>query len=165
MLGRKAPGRNSPVHSPNPGTSLPFSFQRPKIHLDIITFVCNFTCDSTGSGEPKLNLKATHLAWLATSLLLSACDTTQSSHVQIRPVLATVSNVSGKTISSITYQPCGASADAWSPVSVGSIPSGGEASFDIPDACVNLQAFYADGRQAGSQTGVRRDFPLSWVIR
>jgi hypothetical protein len=112
-----------------------------------------------------LNPRPSHLLWLATALSLSACETPQSTQVQIRPVLATVSNASGKTVSSITYQPCGASADAWSPVSVGAIPSGGEASFDIPDACVNLQAFYADGRQAGSQTGVRRDFPLSWVIR
>lgn len=110
-------------------------------------------------------MRASHLAWLAAAVALSGCETPQSTQVQIKPVLAKVSNLSGKTISSITYQQCGASADSWSPVSVGSIPAGGEASFDIPAACVNLQAFYADGRQAGTQTGVRRDFPLSWVIR
>jgi len=80
------------------------------------------------------------------------------------PVEAKVSNLSGKTISSINYQPCGAGT-GWSPVGIGPIADGSGATFDIPDACVNLQAYYADGRLAGSQSGVKRDYPFSWVIR
>jgi hypothetical protein len=116
-------------------------------------------------GHRIVNLRIGHLTLLAAALALSACETAPSTGVAVLPVMAKVSNVSGKTINSITYQPCDAGGDTWSPVPVGTIASGGSATFDIPASCVNLQAFYADGRLAGSQSGVRRDFPLSWVIR
>jgi hypothetical protein len=96
---------------------------------------------------------------------LQGCETMPPSQVEVLPVQATVSNFSGKTIASINYQSCGAPADEWSPVAVGTIASGGTATFDLPAACVNLQAFYSDGKLAGSQSGVRREFPFSWVIR
>ena len=112
-----------------------------------------------------MKLRRIHLVWAAAATVLSGCETVPSSQVNVLPVTAKVSNASGKTVNSITYQRCGAQSDSWSPVSVGAIPAGSSATFDIPDACVNMQAFYADGKLAGTQSGVRRDFPFSWVIQ
>lgn len=111
-----------------------------------------------------MNLAGTRIALVFALAGLSACATVPTSDVTIKPVTATVSNLSGKTVSSINYQPCDETG-SWLPLGVGPIASGNSATFDIPAPCVNLQAFYSDGRLAGSQSGVRRDFPFSWVIR
>jgi hypothetical protein len=99
------------------------------------------------------------------AVALQGCETIPSSQIEVLPVQATVSNLSGKSISAINYQPCGAPSDEWSPVGVGYIANGATATFDLPAACVNLQAFYEDGKLAGSQSGIKREFPFSWVIR
>lgn len=111
-----------------------------------------------------MNLRS-RFALAAVATALYACETVPSSDLTLRPVTATVSNSSGKSITAITYQPCGDDSGSWMPISVGPIASGSSSTFDLPADCVNMQAFYADGKLAGSQTGVRRDFPFSWVIR
>lgn len=110
-----------------------------------------------------MNLGGTRIVLVVAVAALSACATAPPD-VAIKPVTATVSNFSGKTINTINYQTCDMTG-SWLPVGVGSIASGTSATFDIPAPCVNLQAFYSDGKLAGTQSGVRRDFPFSWVIK
>jgi len=95
---------------------------------------------------------------------LTSCATAPTTTVAIKPVAATVQNVSGKAITAINYQPCG-DASGWYPLPIGSLPSGVTKTVDLPSDCVNLQAFNADGRLAGSQSGVNRKYPFTWVIR
>lgn len=97
--------------------------------------------------------------------VLGGCATAPASQVAAAPVLATVSNASGRVVSGVSYQACDGDSESWSALDVRPIPSGSRVSFPIPAACVNMQAYYSDGRVAGSQNGIRRDFPFTWVIR
>lgn len=94
---------------------------------------------------------------------LSGCETADQGP-PIAAVTATVTNNTGKVVSRIMYQVCGSAPDSWSPIT-GIGPLGtGSVTFTLPAACVNLNAYYADDKLAGSQRGVRRDFPFKWVI-
>ncbi|MDO9490195.1 MAG: hypothetical protein Q7J32_17625 [Sphingomonadaceae bacterium] len=95
--------------------------------------------------------------------MLAGCTTT-TEYVAPLPVEATVTNYTGKTIARIDYQSCGDAAGSWAQLGVGPVASGGTATFQLPTACVNMNAFYEDGRLAGSQTGVKRDFPFKWTL-
>lgn len=100
---------------------------------------------------------------IGTLALLAGCATT-TEYVAPLPVEATVSNYTGKTIARIDYQSCGDAAGTWSQLGVGPVASGGTATFQLPAPCVNMNAFYEDGRLAGTQTGVKRDFPFKWTL-
>lgn len=95
--------------------------------------------------------------------LLAGCATT-TDYVAPLPVEATISNYTGRTIARIDYQSCGDAAGVWSQLGVGPIAPGATATFQLPTACVNMNAFHDDGRLAGSQTGVKRDFPFKWTL-
>lgn len=112
-----------------------------------------------------MELKRVGLTAVIAVVALAGCETVPTSQVEILPVEATVANRSGQTIASINYQPCDAPADGWSPIGIKPIPSGANAKFDLPAPCVNLQAFFANGKLAGSQSGIKREFPFSWVVR
>jgi hypothetical protein len=103
------------------------------------------------------------LAALAALSLVAACSTT-TDYVAPLPVEATVTNYTGKTIARIDYQSCGDSADSWSPLAISPVAPGGSAQFQLPAPCVNMNAYYEDGRTAGSQTGVKREFPFKWTL-
>lgn len=94
---------------------------------------------------------------------LAGCATT-TEYVAPLPVEATVTNYTGKTIARIDYQSCGDASGSWAQLGVGPVASGRTATFQLPTACVNMNAFYEDGRLAGSQTGVKRDFPFKWTL-
>jgi len=100
---------------------------------------------------------------VGTLALLAACTTT-TEYVAPLPVEATLTNYTGKTIARIDYQSCGDAAGSWSQLGIGAVASGATATFQLPTACVNMNAFYEDGRLAGSQTGVKRDFPFKWTL-
>lgn len=102
------------------------------------------------------------LMGLGAALAIGGCATTPSGP-DINPVMATVFNQTGQSIDSIRYQSCGST--EWLPVPVAAVPSGARAQFQLPAPCVNLIAYYPDGRTAGTQTGVRRDFPFQWTLR
>lgn len=95
--------------------------------------------------------------------LLAACTTT-SDYVAPLPVEATVTNYTGKTIARIDYQSCEDSSGNWSQLAIGPIGPGGTSTFQLPAPCVNMNAYYDDGRVAGSQTGVKREFPFKWTL-
>jgi hypothetical protein len=78
---------------------------------------------------------------------------------------ATVINRTGKTVAQITYQPCGSQAGAWSSVQMPSVAPNGSIVFQLPAPCSNLRAYYSDGQLAGMHTGVKWDFPFTWVVQ
>jgi hypothetical protein len=104
---------------------------------------------------------------LSGALLLAAiaagCATT-STEVAALPVLATVTNSTGKTIGVINYRSCDNRSGEWIPLELPALAPNTMNKFQLPAACVDLQALYSDGKVAGSQTGVRRDFPFKWVL-
>lgn len=100
---------------------------------------------------------------VGTLAMLAGCATT-TEYVAPLPVEATLTNYTGKTIARIDYQSCGDSAGTWSQLGVGPVASGGTATFQLPAPCVNMNAFYEDGRLAGTQTGVKREFPFKWTL-
>ncbi|HUG23808.1 MAG TPA: hypothetical protein VMN83_14910 [Albitalea sp.] len=74
-----------------------------------------------------------------------------------------MSNNTGKALGSVHYQRCGG-ADSWSPVPRSALVPGASVTFTLPEACVNLNAYYADGKLAGQQRGIKREFPFNWVL-
>ncbi|WCT73814.1 hypothetical protein PQ455_00865 [Sphingomonas naphthae] len=100
---------------------------------------------------------------VAAALNLSGCATTTAS-IPVAPVAATIANQTGKTIARVEYQACGAPAESWSPLALGAVGSGRALKFELPEACVNMTAYFEDGRVAGTQVGVRRDFPFTWTL-
>lgn len=103
------------------------------------------------------------LAPAALTLLLSGCVTESTGYVAQKPIDAEIVNSTGKTIARVNYQSCDAP-DGWRELAIGPLPSGNMTKFQLPEPCVNLQAFYADGKTAGSQTGVKREYPFRWVL-
>lgn len=97
-------------------------------------------------------------------LALVASCATPANYVAPLPVEATITNYTGRTISRVDYQSCGDAAGVWSQLGIAPIASGATATFQLPTACVNMNAFHDDGRMAGSQTGVKRDFPFKWTL-
>ena len=95
--------------------------------------------------------------------LLGACATT-TEYVAPLPVEATLANFTGRTISRVEYQACGDSSGNWSPLSIGTVAPGGSVKFQLPADCVNMNAYNDNGKLAGSQTGVKRDFPFKWTL-
>lgn len=106
--------------------------------------------------------RAAHVALAVPALLLAACAGAPEKVVLPK---ATVFNQTGKALA-LRYQACGSPADRWSAVPGGAeLAAGGTARFDLPAECVHFDAYYADGRLAGSQRSVRREFPFEWVLR
>jgi hypothetical protein len=116
----------------------------------------------SGSGAILLNrvLRGLVCAVLP-SLVLAACAQTVE-----RPPAATVVNHSGKAIVELRQRRCGAVDEAWQVVADSSIGAGYGTTymFQLADDCADLDAFYGDGKLAGSQRGVIRRFPFRWVI-
>lgn len=119
---------------------------------------------SKGGSVRKLVRIALVATIAATVPLLAGCTTAAPSGVDAAPVSATVVNMTGRTIARINYQECGSAPDRWIALQIGPLPAGGRAQFPLPAACVNLVAIYEDGRPAGTQVGVRRDFPFQWTL-
>jgi hypothetical protein len=92
---------------------------------------------------------------------LGACA---SAPKPVAPPQATVSNLTGKPVS-IRYQRCGGPAEPWLPLDHPALASGAMTRFVPPADCVNFDAFYPDGRLAGSQRSIRNEFPFEWVLR
>jgi hypothetical protein len=104
------------------------------------------------------------LAATGTAMLVSGCATEAPAPRQVGSD-ATVINRTGRTVSQIAYQPCGSQAGAWNTVQMPSIAPGGSIVFTLPAPCSNLRAYYAEGQIAGMHTGVKWDFPFTWVVQ
>lgn len=94
--------------------------------------------------------------------LLTACAGTP---VPVAVPAATVVNHTGKPLQDLRYQSCNSAADQWAPLPASALKPGATTKFTLPADCVNFDAYYADGRLAGSQRSIRRDFPFQWVLR
>jgi hypothetical protein len=100
---------------------------------------------------------------LLAALAVSALAGCSSTPVNVASPEATVANNTGKALGSVNYQRCGG-ADSWSPVPRSALAPGATVTFTLPEACVNLNAYYADGKLAGQQRGIKREFPFNWVL-
>lgn len=107
-------------------------------------------------------LKLTTLAAIGMAALLAACATAPVT--QTTGADATVVNRTGRAISSISYQACGDNPSTWATLSLPVIAPQATVPFRLPQPCINLRAYYADGQLAGMHTGVRWDFPFTWVL-
>lgn len=96
---------------------------------------------------------------LAMLLLVGGCASTR---LPPEPPKAQVHNGTGKDIVGIRWRACGS--QAWQPLNV-SLASGRGMQLALPAPCVDLDAFWAEERLAGSQRNVRRDFPFTWLLR
>ena len=99
---------------------------------------------------------------LLAALALTALAGCSSAPVNVASPEATVANNTGKALGSVHYQRCGA--ENWSPLARSALPAGASVTFTLPEACVNLNAYYADGKLAGQQRGIKREFPFNWVL-
>lgn len=94
-------------------------------------------------------------------LLLSACASAPPAVIE---PMASIHNNSGKALREIRYQACGQDESSWSTLPDSRLTPGARKQFRLPGQCVNLLAYYEDGKVAGTQRGVKREFPLSWVL-
>ncbi len=106
--------------------------------------------------------RLSRLGGVAGLAFLAACAT--ETPVQTTGSDATVINRTGRPIASISYQPCGASPDAWTPLGVPAIAPQATVPFRLPASCSNLRAYFPDGKLAGMHSGVKWDFPFTWVL-
>lgn len=112
------------------------------------------------SQTPRLQTRAK--LWLAATALLTlaACA---SDPVQVVQPRATISNNTGKALASVQYRRCEAGGD-WTTLPQSALANGRAIVVDLPEACVDLAAYHADGKVAGRQHGVKREYPFSWTL-
>jgi hypothetical protein len=109
----------------------------------------------------KFASPASCLPVVAAALLLAGCANTA---VRVLPPEATIVNSTGKPLRDIRYQACGANAGEWLALPQSTLAAGASIKQVLPASCVDMDAFYADGRLAGSQRGVKQEFPFRWVL-
>lgn len=76
----------------------------------------------------------------------------------------TISNHTKRSIVRVAYQECGQKPENWMPVSVAALAVNQRAAFRVSTTCADFDAFFDDGKLAGSQRGVQNKYPLEWVI-
>ena len=110
--------------------------------------------------RPASARRAWAAATLAALLLAGGCASTR---LPSEPPKAQIHNGTGKDIVGLRWRACGS--QAWLPLPVGTLASGRGTQVALPAPCVDLDAFWAEERLAGSQRNVRRDFPFTWLLR
>lgn len=97
-------------------------------------------------------------------LLLALCSAcAQTPPLQIAPRITVVNRTSAE-IAAILYRPCGASTGVWQTLPMDALPPGQSLVTAFPADCADFTAQFSSGRTAGSQTGVKRQFPFRWDI-
>lgn len=99
---------------------------------------------------------------LAVAMLLLGCAETRPSSVGAE---ATIANQAKKTITRLAYEKCGASADGWLPLAAPAIRPNQSIKVNLPPGCIDLNAYYDDGKLAGSQRGITTNYPFSWQLQ
>lgn len=102
------------------------------------------------------------LTGIAVAYCLVACAPV--SVVQLAPRI-TVVNKANMVVTELRYRPCDAPVEIWQSLAV-TMPlrSGQAVVADFPLPCSDFSALYADGRTAGTQTGIKQQFPFRWDI-
>lgn len=97
---------------------------------------------------------------LGFALLLAGCA---QAPVQLPPQV-TVVNRTSTAITELRYRSCEQPTEVWQSLNEKPLPPGGMLVTRLPIDCADLSALFAGGRVAGTQTGVKRSFPLTWNI-
>jgi hypothetical protein len=97
----------------------------------------------------------------ALSLLLGAC----AKPVLMEEPLVQIQNRTGKTIQQFVYRTCGSPSMEWEAMNqVPYLPPLADIVISLPVECADLRAFYADGKIAGTQAGVKKKYPFRWTL-
>lgn len=107
-------------------------------------------------------MKAKLFAPMVIAALVAACATAPEPVVPLR-IEATLVNLTGESLQRVEYRSCGT--QGWNRVDLAPVPSGATVKFQLSEQCVDLDAYYGNGKLAGSQRGVNRDYPFKWTIR
>lgn len=112
-------------------------------------------------------MKGINAAWSrrglqAAGLGLLLCGCAQAP-VQLPPQV-TVVNRTGAAIAEVRYRSCEHPTEVWQSLSEQALPPGKILVTRLPVDCADLSALFEGGRVAGTQTGVKRSFPLTWNI-
>lgn len=92
-------------------------------------------------------------------LLATGCA---SGPIEVQPD-AVVHNRQHIRIKTLVFRPC-ETTRPWTPIHGSSIASGASLRFELPKACVDLQAQSEDGRVLGTQYDVKRQYPFQWEL-
>lgn len=98
------------------------------------------------------------VAGLAT--VLAACAT----QPKVVDPKVQIENRTGKRIVQIMYRKCGLFTDEWSPLQDVALSHNEYVQIELPVDCADLQAVLAGGRVAGTQQGIKKQFPFKWVL-
>ena len=102
----------------------------------------------------------TPLALALASAILAGCASTP---VHVAMPEATVINKTGKALASVQFRRCGSEGD-WTALPGSALAAGASLRVMLPADCSDLNAYYADGKLAGQQRGVKREFPFEWAL-
>ena len=116
----------------------------------------------TNSAVVALQKSICLLAGIVVAYSLSACA--PAAVIQLAPRI-TVVNKASMVVTELRYRPCGAALEIWQGLAVAMPLHPGQAVVaDFPLPCSDFSALYADGRTAGTQTGIKQQFPFRWDI-
>lgn len=113
-----------------------------------------------------VGLSGNRAGWgVLTSIALAVAVTSCApAPVQLMPRI-TVVNRANLAITELRYRPCDAPTEIWQTLQVTMPLAPGQAVLtDFPLPCSDFIAQYADGRTAGTQSGIKRQFPFRWDI-
>lgn len=111
-------------------------------------------------GSGMIN-RAAGLIGILTIIISAGC----ANPTQIIAPSAIIENRTGRNLSAINYRPCGIESTEWRPLTDKILPSYNHVNIDLPLDCVDLKAYFSDGKLAGTQQNIQRRFPFNWVLR
>jgi hypothetical protein len=92
-------------------------------------------------------------------LLVAGCA---SGPIEVPPE-AVVHNRQHIRIKTLVFRPC-ETTRPWTAIHGSSIASGASLRFELPKACVDLQAHAEDGTVLGTQYDIKRQYPFRWEL-
>lgn len=108
---------------------------------------------------PMFLSATTNILLVVMALLAAGCA---SAPIEVQPE-AVVHNRQHTGIKTLAFRPCD-STRAWVPIHGSSIAGGASLRFELPKACVDLQAQSEDGKVVGTQYDIKRQYPFQWEI-
>lgn len=100
---------------------------------------------------------------LALLLVLACAACAGTPPLQLAPRM-TVVNRTSAPIATILYRPCNAGSATWQTLAIEPLPPGQSLVTEFPASCADYTAQFGNGRTAGSQSGVKQQFPFRWDI-
>lgn len=103
-----------------------------------------------------------HTTKILMGLILLLATGCASAPIEVQPE-AVVHNRQYTRVKTLAFRPCDTTR-AWVPIHGSSIASGASLRFELPKACVDLQAQSEDGKVLGTQYDIKRQYPFRWEL-